>query len=125
MALAKAEGAKRALRLPVSAAFHSSLMTPVVAGLRPLIEAVPLSPPTVPLVGNVDARPLREPDELRQELLDQITAPVRWVDVVATLAAAGVTTYHEVGPGNVLAGLIARCQRAATVVTAESLLAAS
>jgi len=123
MALAKERGAKRALRLPVSAAFHSSLMAPVVAGLRPLIEAVPLRPANPPLVANVDARPLREPDELRRELLDQITAPVRWVDVVATLAAANVATSYEIGPGKVLAGLIARCQRGATVVTADSLLA--
>lgn len=121
MALAKERGAKRAIRLPVSAAFHSSLMASVVEALRPMIEAVPLARAAVPLVGNVDARPVREPDELRRELLEQITAPVRWVEVVAALAGAGVTTFYEVGPGKVLAGLIGRCAPGATVVTAESL----
>lgn len=121
--LARERGAKRAIRLPVSAAFHSSLMGPVVAGLRPMIEAVPLRPADPPLVGNVGARPITAPEELRRELLEQITAPVRWVEVVAALSVAGVTTYYEVGPGKVLAGLIARCDRGATTVGAESLLA--
>jgi len=122
IARAKERGAKRALPLPVSAAFHSSLMAPVVEGMREPIAAVPLRPVEVPLVANVDARPLTHPDDLRRELLDQICAPVRWVDVVATLTASGVTTFYEVGPGRVLSGLIGRCARGATVVTAESLL---
>jgi [acyl-carrier-protein] S-malonyltransferase len=120
--LAAERGAKRALRLPVSAAFHSSLMAPVAAALRPMIEAVPLQRPSVPLIANVDARPLTEPADLRRELLDQITASVRWVDVAAALSRAGVTTHYEIGPGKVLAGLIARCDRTARVVTAESIL---
>lgn len=122
MVVAKERGAKRAIRLPVSAAFHSSLMGPVVDGLRPMIEAVPLARAAVPLVGNVEARPLREPDELRRELLGQITASVRWVDVVGTLTAAGVGRFYEVGPGKVLSGLIGRCAPGAAVVTAESLV---
>jgi [acyl-carrier-protein] S-malonyltransferase len=122
VALARERGAKRAVPLPVSAAFHSSLMAPVVDALGPMIDAAPVRPAAVPLIGNVDARPIAAPDELRRELRDQICAPVRWVDVVRALAAAGVTTYYEVGPGKVLAGLIARCAPGATVVTAESLL---
>jgi len=122
MTLAKERGAKRAIRLPVTGAFHSSLMAPVVAALRPMIEAVPLNTASVPLIGNVDARPLTEPDDLRRELVEQITSPVRWVDVVATLGQAGVSTYCEVGPGKVLAGLVARCDRRATIISAESLL---
>lgn len=125
MALAKERGAKRTIRLPVSAAFHSSLMAPVVDGLRPMIEAVPLRPAEPPLIGNVDARPLRDPATLRRELLDQIITPVRWVEVVAALAATGVETCYEVGPGKVLAGLIGRCAPGVTTVTADSLLAAA
>lgn len=122
MALALERGAKRALPLPVSAAFHSSLMAPVVDALGPDIDGVPLRCASIPLVANVDARVIREPDDLRRELRDQICAPVRWVDVVRVLSAAGITTFYEIGPGKVLAGLIARCAPGATVVTAESLL---
>ncbi|MDP9365584.1 MAG: ACP S-malonyltransferase, partial [Chloroflexota bacterium] len=125
MALARERGAKRALPLPVSAAFHSSLMAPVVDALGPMIDATAFQRANVPLVGNVDARPLREPNDLRRELRDQICAPVRWVEVVRALAAVGVMTYYEVGPGKVLAGLIPRCAPGATVVSAESLLASS
>lgn len=122
MALAKQRGAKRAILLPVSAAFHSSLMAPVVTGLRPLVEQVEMRPARVPLVTNVDAKPITHPDDLRRELLEQICSPVRWIDVVERLHTEGVTTFYEVGPGKVLAGLIARITREARVVTAESLL---
>ena len=122
MALAKQRGARRAVLLPVSAAFHSSLMAPVVEELRSLIERVEMLPARVPLITNVDAKPIEHPDDLRQELLDQICAPVRWIDVVERLRAEGVLTFYEVGPGKILAGLISRIVRDATVVTAESLL---
>lgn len=123
MALAKERGAKRAILLAVSAAFHSSLMAPAAEGMRPLIEAVPMQPARVPLVGNVDATAIIEPDSLREELIGQICGAVRWVDIVETLRHAGVTTYYEVGPGKVLAGLIGRCVPGAEVITAERLLA--
>ena len=123
MELAKERGAKRAISLPVSAAFHSSLMAPVADEMRPLIAAVPLQPARIPLVANVDARILSEPDDLRQELIGQICGSVRWVDVVATLQAHGVADYFEIGPGKVLAGLIGRSAPGAEVVTAERLLA--
>lgn len=122
MALATARGAKRALPLPVSGAFHSSLMAPVAAAMRPLLAATPLRRAHSPLVGNVAARPIAEPDTLREELVGHICAPVRWVDVVSTLTEAGVGTFYEVGPGKVLAGLVARCARGARTITAESLL---
>jgi [acyl-carrier-protein] S-malonyltransferase len=120
--LARYRGARRVVRLPVNAAFHSSLMRPVVHALRPLVEAIPLAPPRVPLLANVDARPLTEPAELRRELLEQIAKPVRWVDVVNAAAARGVDHYIEIGPGRVLTGLIARIQPAARIDTAEGLL---
>jgi [acyl-carrier-protein] S-malonyltransferase len=123
IALAKERGAKRAIPLPVSAAFHSSLMAPVALEMRTLIAATPVQPAQIPLVADVDARILREPDELRRELVDQICGSVRWVDVVATLQNQGVTTFCEIGPGKVLAGLIGRCVPGATVVTAERMLA--
>ena len=123
ISLAKERGAKRGIRLPVSAAFHSSLMAPAAEGMRPLIEAVDIRPARVPLVANVDARLLQEPADLRQELVAQITGSVRWVDVVATLVGAGVTAFYEVGPGKVLARLIARSAPGATVIGVERLLA--
>lgn len=121
--LARERGAKRAIPLPVNGAFHSSLMTPVAAAMRPLIAAASVQPARIPLVADVDARILREPDELRRELVDQICGSVRWVDVVATLQCQGVTIFCEVGPGKVLAGLIGRCAPGATIVTAERMLA--
>ncbi len=123
MALAKERGAKRAILLPVSAAFHSSLMAPAEAGMRPLIEQTAFRPAAMPLVGNVDARPLTEPEALRQELIGQIRGSVRWVDSVRVMREGGVTTFYEVGPGKVLAGLIGRCAPEVTVVTAERALA--
>lgn len=125
MDLAKAAGARRALMLPVNGAFHSSLMAPVVDGMRPLVEATAFAKAAVPLVTNVDARPIQHPDDLRTELLDQICAPVRWVDAVTTMSNAGVTQFYEVGPGKVLSGLVQRIVKGAETTTAESLLAAS
>ena len=121
--LAKERGAKRAILLPVSGAFHSVLMVPVAEAMRPLIEGTPFAEGRVPLVADVDARVLRDPGELRQELIDQICGSVRWVDVVRTLDGAGVTTFYEVGPGKVLSGLIGRAAPGATVITAERILA--
>lgn len=123
MALAKERGAKRAIPLAVSAAFHSSLMAPAAEGMRPLIEATPFQTARVPLIGNVDAKASIDPPSLRQELIGQICGSVRWVDVVETLARAGVSTYYEVGPGKVLSGLIGRCAPGAQVINAERLLA--
>jgi [acyl-carrier-protein] S-malonyltransferase len=123
MTLALERSAKRAIRLPVSAAFHSSLMAPVIDGMAPALAATAVRPALVPLVANVDARPITEPEALRRELREQICAPVRWTDVVRFLIDEGVTTFYEIGPGKVLAGLVARCAPGATVIAAESLLA--
>src|SRR3712207_1346256 len=85
LALAQAQGARRVVLLPVSAAFHSSLMEPVVAGLRPLVEAAPLRAPRVPVISNVDARPLTTADDLRHELLGHVCAPVQWVATIEAM----------------------------------------
>jgi [acyl-carrier-protein] S-malonyltransferase len=122
IALAKERGAKRALLLPVSGAFHSTLMAPVAAAMRPLIDKTMVQAGRVPLVADVDARFLTDPAELRDELVDQICGSVRWVDVVGALAGAGVTTFYEIGPGQVLAGLIGRCAPEAAVLTAERMV---
>jgi [acyl-carrier-protein] S-malonyltransferase len=121
--LAKERGAKRAILLPVSGAFHSMLMAPVAEAMRPLIDGTRFAEGRVPLVADVDARVLRDPEELRQELVAQICGSVRWVDVVHVLGRAGVTTYYEVGPGKVLSGLIGRCAPGATAITTERILA--
>jgi [acyl-carrier-protein] S-malonyltransferase len=123
IALAKERGAKRALLLPVSGAFHSTLMAPVAEAMRPLIDRTAVQAGRVPLVANVDARSLRDPADLRHELIAQICGSVRWVDVVAALVGAGVTAFYEIGPGQVLAGLIGRCAPEVTVITAERMVA--
>jgi [acyl-carrier-protein] S-malonyltransferase len=123
IALARERGAKRIVPLPVSAAFHSSLMAPVADAMCPAIEAMTFRAGRVPLVANVDASFLIEPQDLRAELVGHICGSVRWVDTVTALDRAGVTTYYEIGPGKVLAGLIGRCAPGATVFSAERLLA--
>lgn len=124
MTLAKERGAKRAVMLGVSGAFHSSLMAPVVDGMRPLVEQAQVREARVPLVTNVNAAPITHPDDIRQELLDQICASVRWTDVVRFLSGQGVTTYVEIGPGKVLSGLIARIARGSTTMQADTMVQA-
>lgn len=119
---ARALGARRVLPLPVNGAFHSSLMAPVVEGLRPLLAETRIQPPLAPLVADVDARLLQDPADLRQELLAQITASVRWIEVIEAAVRLGAGRFYEVGPGKVLSGLIARIAPGAETVTAESLL---
>jgi [acyl-carrier-protein] S-malonyltransferase len=109
MALAKERGAKRALPLPVSAPFHSPLMQPARQGLQPLLDATKFADPRPPVVSNIDARPVREGAAARDALARQVDGPVRWVESVRWMASeGGVTTFVEVGPGNVLTGLVRR-----------------
>jgi [acyl-carrier-protein] S-malonyltransferase len=121
--LAKERGAKRAVLLPVSGAFHSTLMAPVADAMRPLIDGTAVRAGRVPLVADLDAGMLSEPCDLRSELVEQICGSVHWVDVVRALVDSGVTTFYEIGPGQVLAGLIGRCAPEATVITAERMTA--
>ncbi|HVB65346.1 MAG TPA: ACP S-malonyltransferase [Nitrolancea sp.] len=120
--LAREAGARRVIPLAVNGAFHSSLMLPVVEGLRPLLEETPFFRPNVPLVANVDARLLTEPDDLRAELAQQITASVRWVDVIRRAMEYGVSHFFEVGPGKVLSGLTTRIGRDLETAHAEAVL---
>jgi [acyl-carrier-protein] S-malonyltransferase len=102
----KEAGAKRALRLPVGGAFHSPLMEAARAELQAAIEEVEFHTPRCPIYQNVDAQPHTSPEEIKQNLIAQLTAPVRWTQIVKNMLADGVTCFDELGPGNVLQGLI-------------------
>jgi [acyl-carrier-protein] S-malonyltransferase len=114
--LAKARGAKRLIRLQVSIASHSQLMAVAARSFRSALDAVAFAPPTVPVVGNVYARPIEIVD-LRDELEAQLTSPVRWTESVQYLAQQGVTTCIEIGPKDVLAGLVRRIDNALTAMS--------
>ena len=103
---AKALGAKRVIPLAVSAPFHCALMKPAEERLAPELRALAAWDPRVPIVANVDAEPKREARTAIDALVRQVSAPVRWEQVVRRLASEGVTTYVEVGPGTVLSGLV-------------------
>ena len=116
--LAKEAGAKRAMRLNVSGAFHSPLMAPAAAGLAEALDAARLRAPAFPVASNVSAGLVTDAAEARRLLHAQLTAPVRWTDVVATLAAAyPAALFVEMGPGAVLAGLVKRIAPAVATAT--------
>lgn len=102
----KARGAKRALPLQVGGAFHSPLMEPARQELAEAIERADFQTPRCPIYQNVDALPHTDPDEIRRNLLMQLTAPVRWTQTVENMVADGADTFIEVGPGSVLQGLV-------------------
>jgi [acyl-carrier-protein] S-malonyltransferase len=114
---AKALGAKRVIPLSVSAPFHCALMQPAQDRLEPELRALKTRDPRVPIVANVDAEPKRTAAAAIDALVRQVSAPVRWEEVVQRLASEGVTTYVEVGPGAVLSGLVRKIHRDATVVS--------
>jgi len=106
--IAKAKGAKRALPLPVSAPFHSSLLKPASDRLRERMAGLAFSAPAIPLVNNVDVAIVNDPAQIKDALVRQAAAPVRWVECVQKMAAEGVTHVIECGPGKVLAGMTKR-----------------
>jgi [acyl-carrier-protein] S-malonyltransferase len=109
MGLAKQHGAKRAIRLPVSGAFHSPLMLPSEPGLQEALQAAELSDPVIPVFSNVDAEPSLTAQTARDRLLRQLTSPVRWKEVVEHMAAQYPDAlFVEMGPGAVLTGLVKR-----------------
>ena len=105
---AKAKGAKRALPLPVSAPFHSSLLKPASDRLRDYLANVNFSAPAIPLINNVDVAIVSDPAAIKDALVRQAASPVRWVESVQKMAAGGVTRVIECGPGKVLTGLVKR-----------------
>lgn len=112
---AKTLGAKRTILLPVSAPFHCALMKPAELRLAPDLRALSVSDPRVPVVANVDAEPRRDAASAIDALVRQVSAPVRWEEVILRLASEGVTTYVEVGPGTVLSGLARKIHKGAIV----------
>jgi len=104
----KSRGAKRALPLPVSAPFHSSLMKPAAEKLRVYLEKIPLASPKIDLVNNVDVKIESDPAAIKDALVRQAASPVRWAETIAKLRELGVTHVFECGPGRVLAGMTKR-----------------
>jgi [acyl-carrier-protein] S-malonyltransferase len=113
----KGLGAKRALPLPVSAPFHSSLMKPAAERLRERLAAVRIVAPRVPVINNIDVEAPGEADAIRDALYRQAFGPVRWVEVVQALRARGLATLIECGPGKVLAGMVRRIDADAATAT--------
>ncbi|HEY7497089.1 MAG TPA: ACP S-malonyltransferase [Vicinamibacterales bacterium] len=118
--LARAAGAKRVIPLAVSAPFHSALMKPAETRLEPVLRSLQTSEPRIPVVANVDAQPKRTASDSIDALVRQVSAPVRWEDVVRRLVAEGVRTFVELGPGTVLAGLIKKIDRSVTVTSVQT-----
>jgi [acyl-carrier-protein] S-malonyltransferase len=116
---AKELGAKRAIALAVSAPFHCALMKPAQDRLEPELRALSVSNPAIPVVANVDAEPKRDAPSSIDALVRQVSSPVRWEQVVRRLIAEGVTTFVELGPGSVLAGLIRKIDRGVQVMGIE------
>lgn len=113
---AKEAGAKRVLPLNVSGPFHSSLMQPAAEKLQAVLAGVTVQEATVPVVANVTARPVSEATIIVDQLVQQVSAPVLWEDSVQWMVEAGVTTFVEIGPGKVLAGLIKKIAPADTTI---------
>jgi [acyl-carrier-protein] S-malonyltransferase len=126
--LAKEKGARRAVLLPVSAPFHCALMQPAADVMAEALAEVAIKAPAVPLVANVRAEAVRDPDTIRQLLVDQVTGSVRWRESVAWMAGQGVTETWEVGAGKALTGMIRRIDKSLatrTVGTPDEVKAAA
>jgi [acyl-carrier-protein] S-malonyltransferase len=109
--IAKARGAKRAMLLPVSAPFHCALMAPAAEAMKAALADVRIAAPSVPLVSNVRAEAVTEPDEIRSLLVEQVTGRVRWRESVLWMAGRGVTEIVEIGAGKALSGMVRRIDR--------------
>jgi [acyl-carrier-protein] S-malonyltransferase len=112
--IAKGKGAKRAMLLPVSAPFHCALMQPAAEAMAQALAQTAMKKPVVPVVANVLAAPIDDPQEIARRLVEQVTGTVRWRECVETMARAGVTRFYEVGSGKVLTGLLKRIADTAT-----------
>ena len=119
LAIAKELGAKRAIELPVSVAAHSPLMAEAAAGMAAVLETIAFHDPAPPLLANADARPLTTADACRAELVDHLTTGVDWVGAIEAMRARGVTTFIEIGPGQVLTGLIKRIAPDAVAIATD------
>ena len=115
----KEKGAKRALVLAVGGAFHSPLMEPARVELEAAIRSTPFATPQAPIYQNVDAKPTTDPETIQNNLIAQLTAPVRWTQIMQNMMADGATSFTEVGPGKVLMGLIKKVDRGMETIKAE------
>lgn len=115
-----ARGAKRALKLTVGGAFHSPLMEPAREELAAAIESTNFSKPVCPVYQNVNAQATSDPEVIKQNLIAQLTAPVKWTQTVQNMIAAGATSFTEIGPGTVLQGLVKKVDRSITTAGVNS-----
>ena len=120
MELAKARGAKRVIPLAVSGAFHSPVMQPAATGLAQAIEGADVHKAAIPVIGNIGATPLTEAQAIREELAQQIAAPVQWIRTIEYLVNTGVTTFIEIGPGQALTGMVKRIAKGVTTMNVSS-----
>ncbi|WP_420410897.1 ACP S-malonyltransferase [Roseibium sp.] len=118
--IAKARDARRAVLLPVSAPFHCSLMGPAADAMADALANADIKAPSVPLVANVLAAPISDPEDIRDRLIEQVTGTVRWRESISWLAGEGVTTFVEVGTGKVLTGMVKRITKEATGMAVNS-----
>jgi [acyl-carrier-protein] S-malonyltransferase len=120
MEQAKLRGAKRVIPLTVSGAFHSPIMQPAAEGLAQAIKITEVYDATIPIIGNIHATPLIEAQAIREELAQQIAAPVQWIRTIEYLVDAGVTTFLEIGPGQALTGMVKRIAKGVTTLNVSS-----
>jgi [acyl-carrier-protein] S-malonyltransferase len=107
----KEAGAKRAMLLPVGGAFHSPLMLPAKEELAAAIESVKFHTPVCPIYQNIVAKAVTRPEDIKQNLIDQLTGPVKWTQLINAMIADGATKFTEVGPGKVLQGLVLKINK--------------
>jgi [acyl-carrier-protein] S-malonyltransferase len=119
--LAREAGAKRAIMLEVGGAFHSPLMAPATPGMQAYLDQLDLNSPLHPVIANVTAQPVDDPEEIRRLLVEQIGAPVRWFQTMEYLVDEGVTSIIEIGPGKVLSGLAKRDMRPEKTINLDTL----
>ncbi|MEK3800228.1 ACP S-malonyltransferase [Peribacillus sp. FSL H8-0477] len=112
---AKENGAKRAIPLNVSGPFHSILMEPAAAKLAETLSSIKIKQAITPVISNVTAQPVTQPEEIKDKLIEQLISPVRWEESVHTLLELGVDTFIEIGPGKVLSGLIKKIDRSVSI----------
>lgn len=118
--MAKARGFRKAMPLPVSAPFHCALMQPAAERLQTVLDDVAVTPMALPVVSNVEAAPNQDAARVRELLVRQVCAPVRWEESVQKMAELGVTRYIEIGPGKVLTGLVKRIVKEAELANVEN-----
>lgn len=121
MELAKDAGARRIARLPISIASHSALMDPAAAALNELFDDLVFGEPSMPIVANSTGQPLNTSDEIREELRHHVVRGVNWTATIQTMVGAGISTFVEIGPGTVLAGLNRRIDKSTTTVSLKDL----